>query len=99
MAKAQKKKPTPRRSKKKVKDPEKEEETRKRVVSIEGKRQKVIEEVKRSLYQRRMDKIAIEKSRVDKEEKFRQKVIRDAAKTGSERTMLEVSETNYVDCQ
>ncbi|XP_031843416.1 glycerate kinase [Nomia melanderi] len=92
MVKAQKKKPAPKRRKKKVKDPEKEEETRKRVAAIEGRRQKVIEEVKRSLYQRRMDKIAIEKNRVDKEEKFRQKVRRDAAKAGSEKTMLEIRE-------
>ncbi|KZC09400.1 PREDICTED: glycerate kinase-like [Dufourea novaeangliae] len=92
MAKPQKKRQTPKRRKKKVKDPEKEEETRKRIAAIEGKRQKVIEEVRLSLLQRRRDKIGLERDRQEKEERAREKERRDAAKTGSERTMLEIRE-------
>ncbi|XP_076299631.1 glycerate kinase [Lasioglossum baleicum] len=92
MAKPPKKKGAPKRRKKKVKDPEREEETRKRVAAIEEKRQKVIEVVKRSLYQRRMDKIAVERGRLEKEEKFREKDTRDAGKEGSEKLMLEIRE-------
>ncbi|XP_033321336.1 glycerate kinase [Megalopta genalis] len=90
MARPPKKKLPPRRRKPKVKDPEREEETRKRVAAIEAKRQKVIEEVKQSLYERRMDKIAIERGRLEKEEKFREKDARDAKKEGSEKIMLQI---------
>ncbi|XP_076659706.1 glycerate kinase [Halictus rubicundus] len=92
MAKPSKKKAAPKRRRPKVKDPEKEEETRKRVAAIEERRQRVIDEVKRSLYERRMDKIAIEKGRLEKEEKFREKDKRDASKEGSEKLMLEIRE-------
>ncbi|XP_053996960.1 glycerate kinase-like [Hylaeus anthracinus] len=90
MAKPQKKKQKKRRAR--LTDPEKEEETRKRIAAIEAKRQKVIDEVHRSLHTRRMDKRAIQNASFEKEERARQKHLRDIKKTGSEKMMLEIRE-------
>ncbi|XP_076237872.1 glycerate kinase [Calliopsis andreniformis] len=82
----------PRRRKKRLTDPLKEEETAKKIAVIQAKRQKVIDEVHRSLERRRMDKLAIQNAHFEKEERARQKELRDSRKTGSEKQMLEIRE-------
>ncbi|XP_017792097.1 PREDICTED: glycerate kinase-like [Habropoda laboriosa] len=73
MAKPSKKKP--RKRKAKMTDPFKEEEIAKKIAAIEGKRQKVIDEVNLSLERRRMDKREIQNARFEKEVRFRQKML------------------------
>lgn len=68
----------------------KEEERLQKIAAIQAKRQRVIDEVQASLRRRRMEKIAIQNARFDKEARLRQKQIRDAAKTGSDKEMLQV---------
>ncbi|XP_076621622.1 glycerate kinase [Colletes latitarsis] len=88
MGKPQKKRPKKRKAR--TKDPEAEEQTRKRVQAIEEKRQKVIEQVHLSLHQRRMEKRALQNATFEKEERARQKHLRDIKKKGSEKMMLEI---------
>lgn len=73
--------------KQKVIDPSKPEETARKVVAVEAKRQKVISEVELSLKSRRFERKAIENARLDMEESIRRKEIRDAKKLRSEKAM------------
>ncbi|XP_017759604.1 PREDICTED: glycerate kinase-like [Eufriesea mexicana] len=82
----------PRKRKARYIDPFLEEEKAKRIAAIQEKRQKIIDEVDLSLKRRRLDKIAIRNARFEKEERTRQKEIRDSRKTGSDKTMLQIRE-------
>ncbi|KAK1120394.1 hypothetical protein K0M31_012375 [Melipona bicolor] len=81
----------PRKRKARYVDPVVEEERAKRVAVVQAKRQKVIDRIRLSLENRRKDKILIQNARLNKEERERQKAIRDGQKIGSEKIMLQVS--------
>ncbi|XP_034187495.2 glycerate kinase isoform X1 [Osmia lignaria lignaria] len=89
MSKVQKKK---QKKKARIIDLAEEEARLKKIKAIEARRQKVIDEVQLSLRRRRKEKIAIQNAGFDKEERLRQKQIRDAAKTGSDKEMLQIRE-------
>ncbi|XP_076765865.1 glycerate kinase [Xylocopa sonorina] len=82
----------PKKRKARYIDPVKEEEQAKRIAAIQEKRQRIIDEVQLSIRRRRKDKLDIQNARFEKEARLRQKEIRDAEKTGSERTMLQIRE-------
>lgn len=86
----------PRKRKTRYIDPVLEEERAKRIAVIQAKRQKIIDEVNLSLRRRRLDKIAIQNAHLQKEERARQKEIRDSRKTGSDKTMLQVLITSLL---
>ncbi|KAF3430632.1 hypothetical protein E2986_02457 [Frieseomelitta varia] len=80
----------PRKRKLRYVDPFVEEERAKRIAAVEAKRQKVIDRIRLSLENRRKNKILIQNARFDKEERERQKAIRDGQKIGGEKIMLQI---------
>lgn len=80
----------PRKKRREIADLATLQERAKRIAGIQQKRQNVIDKVHLSLRKRRLDKIAVENGRFEKEAKFRQKQQRDAEKKGGEKAMLQV---------
>jgi len=78
----------------KIIDSLKQGETAQKVTAVETKEQKIVNDVEFSLKQRRLDRIAIENARAEREVIIRQKEIRDMKKSREEKAMLQVSATS-----